>query len=989
MRQKQRLICGLAALFFWLYSFPLVAGTDPEALLQQARNEYATLRDSLVKKYAEAFKRGQDLDRLYYQKNNKNTIRNEVQVWQEIITDGYNTLSGFLSSADFDQAQIIHSDSYFNDALGAAVRNKNAWPDEIGPAWSAAQRCCNTTDVNECRYQLLQKVFPSFRDFAQSIEDQVGGFFRSLDQSRLSYYDDYYKKTKPFTYTWPNSATTLLNFFKGENYNQELQSWKITGSNFHNASLLTVGLNSNEGRSLTMYVSLEFQRYSNAEPWLREYLGNGTVIDESANCLVLKRENSYYRLVHFYKGRKTLAVIYSIDTDKTIDNMVRYLILALRDYVASGGAAPPPSPGPGPAANQQLEVKALTTVNLNSSPGPTNTCTLQAMVTRADGAPLPGVTVVFETPSLGTLSALEVLTDAQGQAQVTYTAPPEAQVTQTGKKEISVSVNAQETKSGAKGYEVLHIRSRTSDITANVEHNILPAHPDYYNTITFRFKAADKQDGSAYRARISAGQQSGALVPELYQKGGTRTYEMDVWPDSDCEVYYHWIGPPSMMKATDEIVTIEIPELGLKQEVGFSVGIDLTIVAVQRKFGGPLFPLFWEPFNVYITDRFHPDADLSELLARFRIKTDLKIEQTSYGPPPVSPAETGFLSALFTRIEGSPLGALHEAVVWDGGTWEAQKTLDKRCVLVQKGQHADGQPWMDYPSIVFWERGTYQFQVALKPGPFDADPRNNTTLTELFTIEAFRGMSDELVHTVFLPSIEFLAETLSGFSKSLSLKYAFCLKSLAGDLHGGKYLDCFTDAWGCSIDVVGNSDLPERIKELLDNHTLALYVKTLCDTMVQNKPAGTTQTPGPGAPAVKGSLPAGYDLEKILEIARRAVQGSRDKYLVILEKDGLQRYAAAISEGEMLAPAPRKLGPAQTPAERIEDGQRFVVIPAGNEEELSLQLNGNGGAGVLIIVTADAITQYAYPSASWQSTVTVDSTGTATSTEGEDLNPMQ
>ena len=989
MRQRQRLTVGLAAVFLLLYSSPLLAGTDPEALLQQARNEYAALKESLVKKYAEVYKRGQDLDRLYYQKNNKNTIRNQVQTWQEILIDGYKTLSDFLRSADFDQAQIIHADSYFKDALDAVVRNKNAWPDEIGPAWSAAQRCCNTTDINECKYQVLQKTLPSFRDFAQSIEDQVGGFFRSLDQSRLNYYDDYYKKIKPFIYAWPGSATTLLNFFKGENYDQELQSWKIAGSGFRNASLLTIDLQSNEGRSLTMHVSMEFQRYSNADPWLREYLENGTIIEESGNCLVLKRENSYYRLVHFYKGRKTLAVIYSIDTDKTIDNMARYLILALRDYVASGGATPPPSLDPVPATNQHLEVKALTTVNLNSSPGPTNTCTLQVIVTRADGAPLPGATVVFEPPILGTLSAVQVLTDTQGQAQVTYTAPPEAQVAQTGKKEISVSVNAQETRSGAKGYEVLHVRSRTGDITANVERNILPAHPDYYNTITFRFKAADKADGSAYRAHIVARQQGGALVAESEQPGGARTFEMEIWPDNDCEVYYHWIGPPSMMKATDEIVTIEIPELGLKQEVGFSVGIDLAIVAVQRKFGGPLYPLFWEPFNVYITDRFHPDADLSELLERFRIKTDLKIEQTSYGPAPVAPAETGFLSALFTRMEGSPLGALHEAVIWDGGAWEAQRTLDKRCTLAQKGTYADGKPWIDYPAIVFWERGTYQFKVSLKPGPFDADPRNNTALTELFTIDEFRGMGDEVVHTVFLPSIEFLAETLSGFSKSLSLKYAFCLKSLAGDLHGGKYLDFFTDAWGCSIDVVGDSDLPERIKELLDNHTLALYVKTLCDTMVQNKPAGTTQTPGPGAPIVKGSLPAGYDLKKILEIARRAVQGSRDKYLVILEKDGLQRYAATISAGEMLAPAPRKLGQAQTPSERIEDGQRFVVIPAGNEEELSLQLNGNGGAGALIIVTADAVTQYAYPSASWQSTVTVDSTGTATSTEGKDLNPVQ
>lgn len=986
MNKRLLLGCCAAIVFSFASSSPLAAGSD--ALLQAASTEYAAMKESLVKKYEDAYKQGEELDRRYSQENRKDTIRNQVQAWQSIITDGCNALFGFLGAEDFDKAHIIDTDYYFNQALGMPMSYKSSWPNEIGPAWSAVQRCCSTDDSNECRYQILQKALPYFRDFANKIEEQVGGFFRSVDQSKLSYYDDYYKKNQRFTYTWPKNAERLLNFFKGANYDQELQSRRISGSGFRDASLLTVNLRSNEGRLLDMYVTMEAQDYSIPDPWLRAFLEDASVIEQGGTYLVLKRENRYYRLVHFYKERKSLAVVYTIETDRTIDAMAQYLILALRDYVVSGAPPPSPAPGPSPAVARQMEVKPLTTANLQTSPGPESTCTLQIMMTGVTGAPMANAAVIFEKPGLGALSALQLFTDAQGKAQVIYTAPFEEQMAQAGKKEAAVTVNASEPASGAKDSITLNIRSRTSAMTAQVEHAILPAHPDYYNTIRFRFQAANKKDGSPFQARVIAIQQWGALGKDSLQPGGARTYEMAVWPKQECVVSYHWVGPPSMMQAADEIITIEIPELGLSHTVAFSVGIDLAIVSVQRKYGGTLFPLLWEPFNVYITDRFHPDADLGALLERFRIRTDLAIEQTSYAPPPIDPGQTGFLSALFTRLEGSALGSLHDAVIWDGGQWEAQKTNDNRFVLIQKGQYDDGRPWIEYPAIVFWERGGYQFQVTLKPGAFDADPRTDTALTEVFTIEEFRGMGDEVIHTVFLPSIEFLAGALAGYTKSLPLKFAFCLKGLSGDIHAGNYTGFFLDAWGCSMDAMGASDLPARIKELFDNHTLALYVKTLCDQLVGDKPARMVKGSQRQTKAVTPTQPpAEYDLAKILEIARLAVKGSKGSYLVILERNGLLRYSAEIAGGGALTPAPAKLSAEQPPAERIEEGERFVVIPAAKDEKVILQLNGHGGPGTLILVTADAVTRYAYPSSAWGSTVAVDCSGKATITQGDILTP--
>src|SRR4030042_4241828 len=169
---KQKLLLGCCAVI--VFSFVnatslLVAAGSSDALLQGAAAEYASMRESLVKRYEDACKRGEALHRRYSQENKKDTIRNQVQAWQEIVTGGYTALFGFLGSEDFDKAHIINSDYYFDKALGMPMGYKNTWPAEIGPAWDAVQRCCNTADINECKYQILEKALPYYRDFANKI----------------------------------------------------------------------------------------------------------------------------------------------------------------------------------------------------------------------------------------------------------------------------------------------------------------------------------------------------------------------------------------------------------------------------------------------------------------------------------------------------------------------------------------------------------------------------------------------------------------------------------------------------------------------------------------------------------------------------------------------------------------------------------------------------------------------------------------------------
>jgi hypothetical protein len=700
-----------------------------------------------------------------------------------------------------------------------------------------------------------------------------------------------------------------------------------------------------------------------------------------------------------------------------------------------GGGAPP-SQDSEPVA--QIALEPVSFVNLFTDPHPKSTCNLQVLAVRADGLPAGGIDVLLEEPELGRLSATRVRTDRRGQAPVTYTAPTEEQLAATGRKKVTVIIKARAPSMGAKDTQPVKVRSLTGEVTAWANEEILPAHPDYYNRIEFRFKAAGKPDGSPYRARITASQQWGAFVKKIHEPGGTRTFEMDVWPNSDRTVFYHWTGPPTMKKAAEETVTVEILEKKVKCQVSFSVGMDLRIVSVDRKYGGALYPVMWEPFHVYIEDKFHPDADLQKLLKKFRIQTDLEIEQTAYEPPAPDYSHGSLVSVLITRIEGMSGNDLQDAVVWDVGSWEVQKTQDSRYVLIQRGKYEDDTPWQEYPAVVFWERGTYRFQFGIRPGPFDADPRNNVLPSASLQVKEFRGFSDEVMHTVFLPSLEFLAGASLSFTKEgtvLAVKTAFCIKGLTGDVLAQDYGSLLIDVWGCALTGLDKADIPQEVKETFQLQELGTYVASLTKGLYEqaqtraghhqgespqrertqevfnktNSPLGAMakglyeESQGKEGALVQGLAKAvldtgdhttgktrphgSFSLDDVLRVSQMAVKGMENHYIVVLQREGLRNYTARTSGGAHLAEAPARLGPGKPPAQRIEETETTVVIPMRNDEQLILEIAGTGSHGRLITITPQRIAHYAYPGGTWQTNVVVDSSGRATFGAGQAVNP--
>ena len=178
-----------------------------------------------------------------------------------------------------------------------------------------------------------------------------------------------------------------------------------------------------------------------------------------------------------------------------------------------------------------LALKPLSSVNIKTTPDKKDNCTLQATVTDEKNKPVKGASVSFKKPKLGQLSSLSVVTDSGGQAKVVYTAPTDEQLGKLGKEEVDVLVEATDIKTGKSSSVEIHVRSKHKAFATRIEHKILPAHPDYFNRISFAFRAANKPDASPYKALVTIQKGGyGALTKSNDDKGGTRKLELDVFP---------------------------------------------------------------------------------------------------------------------------------------------------------------------------------------------------------------------------------------------------------------------------------------------------------------------------------------------------------------------------------------------------------------------------------------------------------------------------
>ncbi len=623
----------------------------------------------------------------------------------------------------------------------------------------------------------------------------------------------------------------------------------------------------------------------------------------------------------------------------------------------------------------------VTSVNIHASPDKKDSCRLRATVTDKNGHPVKGVPITFKKPRLGHLSSLNTVTDAGGRAETIYTAPTAAELEKLGKEEINVLVEATAGRTGTSSSVEIHVRSNKSKIAVRIGHEILPAHPDYFNRITFAVNAPLKPDAKPYKAIITIPKgEFGALTQSKDEKGGVRKLALAVFPKKRYDFYYHWTGPPAMMKAYEEAIVIEIPWLKIKKRLHFSVGIDLMIQSARMKYGSHVFPVMFEPFNIFLTDRFHPKADLAKLFKEFDLPLGLKIQQIAHIPAPPHVEEEGLLSALLTEWEGSSLHRPAPSIIFDKGKWGIRKTKDHKFLVCCVGRLPSGKKFVTHPGVNLLERGSYQFQVEVAPGVFDADPRDNKVVMEPIEVKDFPTEGNKLLHTVFLPSVEFLVS----ISDSVGVEIGFAAKDMILDVKNGHYkkamLDLFASVWFhvCSslrkskvaqanqLKELGKIEEAQKLEEeanLLNSSTLASHAKTLIEMLPGlMAPKTSSRTPEPRQSCETPFSTNAYQ-RNLFKVLQATLKGAKDYDLVIVNQKGIQSL---------------RVGPSRdtnSPIRKIFRGKTCSVLPLKRTGTLSLHLTGNGEPGRLTLMTPDRIIFFPYPTTSWSETLTIEGSG--------------
>jgi hypothetical protein len=601
--------------------------------------------------------------------------------------------------------------------------------------------------------------------------------------------------------------------------------------------------------------------------------------------------------------------------------------------------------------------------------------------------PVSGIEIALERPEYGTLSALKTTTNSNGMAEVTFEAPGDELFTQSGKAEVTIYVRATEQKTFHKDYEVIKIESQKKALELTNERTILPAYPGYYSRVQFTFMAPDKKDGGSYEVILRARDPSGALT-KTYGDKGTNVQKLSCKPRRDYTYFYHWIGPDELASAVNEAVIVEIPELALSQEVSLSVGIDPGIESVQRKSGGPMSPFIFEPFNVYVTDFFHPKEDLAALLGALLIKPSVTIELASYVPPPIyNPKEKEFFSNLLDHFQGRIADRnylVSEIEVCD------LKKEGSRYILFQYSL-ADRRLW--YPGVSMWERGSYQFKVMANFGAVDSRLANNCMHTSPLQVTEYSGMMEETMHTILIPTMKFAFTLAGGVVGKVT---ATLLNSLdvSERMHKGDYQGAFVGSLGMIAGEIAGMPA-DKLKELIarsrgiaTSAVTASMMNTVKNTADLNTvaalganiaelvgPSGQSHYERPGIEnMIMPMLHAAGGAGKT-DIMRLMLKGFKDYYLVVIDKKGISNYTAYKQGRVKLTAVSQGIFSADGPGQVMVDEGAYVTIPVRLGEKLRLDLSGSGASGAVRFITPYTQIVYEYPRNSWQSTLSIDGIG--------------
>ncbi len=590
-----------------------------------------------------------------------------------------------------------------------------------------------------------------------------------------------------------------------------------------------------------------------------------------------------------------------------------------------------------------------------TSPGENSTCKLQADVDCSDSKAKSGkkVRIEFAGDKLGSFNTAEAVTGSDGKAYFTYTAPNESAM--NGKNEVTVQVKATDVASGEISVIPITILNRNIKSFFSAQHIIMPQGAQFYNELKVFINAPPKGDG--YQASITTKDALGLITNSTDNPGGEAPLLTKIRPGQEYKFYYHNTGSIVHSQSVEEEVTLEIPEINFKQVVNISIGVDLTVQSIERKWKGTVYPGLPEPLEIHIADNFHSNADLEKIFDDFDIKMRVRIEpQTISQEPVMSKYSDDYLSRFTTLFEGYMFGK--NIVTSSGDAFVTiKKTNDGKYILCKTGREA-------LPFVMMFDRGMYEFNVELIDINYP-EQQNNNSKTISFNVEQYRDGTDEFLKTALIPMskvmIDFLTGGLMAYGDVVSATADAVMYE--GAIKDGKLLDAAVGLFGIFCGGVENAKqiknvitgniepVTKSMKKTIKMISLSTNVQQIVALIMNEKKGG-------------GEKFSYKDISDKLKYPQLFLKGSKEHFLIIMDKPGLKSYSAILKSGNKLSAVADKLKNNTSAEQRIDDNGDYVIVPCKNDEEVTLNLNFNGSGGILYRVTKDKIDKIEYPKSS-------------------------
>lgn len=537
------------------------------------------------------------------------------------------------------------------------------------------------------------------------------------------------------------------------------------------------------------------------------------------------------------------------------------------------------------------------------------------------------------------------------------------------------------TASGVTMSMVTKMQTSTSGgaIEVKAEHEIVPGQVAYYNKISFRLPdtkelkdaLAKAKDGVEAVVEVTT-HARGRLVKEIGEWGHLREQRFEkVTPGQWYDLYYSWNGEPPA-PAHKERIRVSVPTLELEGEAGFDVGVDFEVVSVERVMKRPPEISRPELLRVQVRDALHPDKDAAALAKELGLRPELSIEQTGYqSSTSLDDLVTGF------SINSSGVAELLAAAMTGKG--KALITGHKLSWNVGEGNVLSGaSDDLGYPYLRFQQRGLFFFDVDITGLAYTPYGGGVMHEPESKAKDVMIAVTELDANTQFL--VEVLVPCMEGLISAA--KEA----ATADPLEGWKAL------WECLKSGLGSELAQQALADHVLINAVAIWISDLID--------GGIAVAEAAGEALKPQTVEEMQ-EQVIEQAQGIAEEMSDMVIAAVSKEGIVSKSAASDRAGKLAPGPKSIdltglsakgatdraraAQQYAPQNRIQEGKRFVVVPASGGETLTLDLSGDGKPGELIVISKSQVTRAKYPAGTWASKLEIGRDGTVRALGGTPL----